>query len=130
MFSKTFVALSALLVVPHVIAHGVVTSPAPRTTGAASVAACGSAVVKKLGSGACNLFMLVSISALILDEQTSMVRYVFAQNMVELPLKTSRRSKTRRTRRTVITTKPRARSTSAAGTRCERVPLRVALTLT
>ncbi|KAL1752764.1 hypothetical protein FB107DRAFT_292926 [Schizophyllum commune] len=52
MFSKTFAALSVLLVVPHVIAHGVVTSPAPRTTGAASVAACGSAVVKKLGSDA------------------------------------------------------------------------------
>ncbi|KAL1679323.1 hypothetical protein EV122DRAFT_277341 [Schizophyllum commune] len=50
MFSKTLVALSVVLLVPHVIAHGVVTSPAPRTTGAASVAACGSAVVKKLGS--------------------------------------------------------------------------------
>ena len=64
MFSKTFAALSAL-VVPHVIAHGVVTSPAPRTTGAASVAACGSAVVKKLGSGAYDFFPLVRVDLLI-----------------------------------------------------------------
>ena len=65
MLSKTFAALSVLLVVPHVIAHGVVTSPAPRTTGAASVAACGSAVVKKLGSGAYDFFPLVRVDLLI-----------------------------------------------------------------
>lgn len=52
MFSQSLVSLSAaaLLVLPHVSAHGVVTSPAPRTTGSASEAACGTAVTKKLAS--------------------------------------------------------------------------------
>ncbi|KAL1742654.1 hypothetical protein HDZ31DRAFT_65763 [Schizophyllum fasciatum] len=50
MLSKTFFALFALVAVPHVLAHGVVTSPTPRTTGAASEAACGKAVTKKLAS--------------------------------------------------------------------------------
>ena len=128
MFSKTFAALSVLLLVPHVIAHGVVTSPAPRTTGAASVAACGSAVVKKLGSGACSLFLLVPSNTLILDE-TSTVPYVSAHVEVEFPLRLSHRFKTRKTRRTATTTRPRARSTSAADTRSGRVPLRVCLAL-